>query len=575
MNLNLLKGKSKRTKLFTAITVLLIVFLIAANFVLSHFGLYKSIYFDMTPEGFYTLSDAMKKECDELFSEIGKSESENKIKITFCTDPDYLKNSSFARLTYFMSLKLAERYPEQVEVETVNVAMNPTAVAQYKTTSLSKITSSNVIISYGERYRVASVNAFWALGTSNIYHYNGEHRIVSLIKSVTAVERPSAYFVTDHGESYYDAANPESEMSVSTSAFADLLIDRGLSVKNIKLSELDAVPDDCVLLIINNPRTDFTYDESRLDEFAYISDTEKLDRYLVKKQGAIMVALDYQITGQLPVLTNFLYEWGFKFSDSVLVDKESSLEDANNTATNIVAKYSTDEESYAYTIYGEFSDLSSAPITVVSNSGSVDCSYREAVGEGEAGSITASRQYVSFLTTSASATRYVKDPVTGEITTVVDGEPGTYDLAALTVRSEIDQVANEVTNSYLFCANSADFFSNKLIGETSYANYDIVSAVIENISRIDDFASMDLGGNALNSSASGGKRTITMQMSEFDHTLYSNRFVDDNPKKGHVIIKDNKGISTAEKIVITSVIMAIPLAIGIVGIVVKIKRRYL
>ncbi len=573
MNLNLLKGKSKRTKLMTAVSIIAIVLCLVLNIVLSHFGLYNSIYFDMTPEGFYSLSKAMKVECDKVFDEIEEKGDGEKIKVTFCTDPDYLKNSMFARLTYFMSLKLQSRYPDLFEVETVNVTMDPTAVSEYKTTSLSKITPSNIIVSYGERHRITSVNAFWALGTSDIYHYNGEYRMVSLIKSVTSVNRPSAYFVTDHGESYYDAANPDSTMSAANSAMAELLIDRGLSVKSIKLSELEAVPDDCVLLIINNPRTDFTYDESRLDELSYVSDTEKLDRYLTKKQGAIMVALDYQITNKLPVLTNFLYEWGFDFSDSVVVDAESSLE--GNSGTDIIATYSKDPDSYAYTIYGEFSDLSSAPITVVSNSGSVESSYLESVAEGEVGSLTVTRQYVSFLSTTDSAVRYLKDPITGEITTVVDGEAEKYDLAAITVRSEIDQVTNEVTNSYLFCANSADFFSSALIGETSYANYDIVSAVVENISRIDDFATTDIGGNSLNSAASGGKRTITMAMSENDHTLYSNRFVDDNPKKGHIIIKENHGISTADKVIITSFVLAVPLAVGILGIVVTIRRRYL
>ncbi len=574
MNFSIIKGKSKRTKIFTLISVFAIVLCLALNFLLSYFGHIKSVYFDMTPEGFYTLSRAMKKECDNVFSELKEKDSEQKIKMVFCTDPDYLEDSAFSRIIYLMALKLQQRYSELFEVETVNAALNPSAVAEYKTTSLSKITASNIIISYGDRYRITSINAFWLLGTSDIYHYNGEYRIVSLIKSVTSVNKPSAYFVSDHGESFYDAGNPDSAMSESTKAFANLLTDRGLDVKSLKLSEVSAVPEDCVLLIINDPRTDFTYDESKLNQFSYVTDTEKLDRYLLKNQGAIMVALDYEITNTLPVLTSFLYEWGFKFSDSVLVDKNSSL-DAESGSTDIIANYSKDEESYAYTIYGAFSDLTSAPITVVSNSGSVEPSYRETVGEVEAGSITATRQYVSYLSTSDEAVRYLKDPVSGEITTVVDGEAGKYDLAALTVRSEINQTTNEVINSYLFCANSKDFFDSSLIGEASYANYEIISAVVENISRIDDFATTDIGGNSLNSVSSGGKRTITMAMSDTDHTLYSNKYVDGNPKKGQIVIKENHGITTAEKVVITVLVMSVPLAVGILGVIVTVKRRYL
>ncbi len=575
MNLNLIKGKSKRTKIFTLITTIAILLCLALNFVLTYFGASASIYFDMTPEGFYSLSGAMKRECDTLFDELSAEDPDKKVRITFCTDPDYLEGSTFARVTYFMALKLQQRYSDLFEVETVNVALDPTAVSQYKATSLTKIGASNVIVSYGDRYLITTINAFWLVGTSSMYHYNGEYRIVSIIKSLTSVNRPAAYFITDHGESYYDPASPDSEMTKSTAAFADLLMSAGLDVKSLKLSEAEAVPEDCLLLIINDPRTDFTYDETKLNQLSYISDTEKIDRYLIKKQGALMVALDYEINSELPTLRSFLYEWGFKFSDSVVVDKESSLGGESEDISDIVAKYSQDSESEAYQIYGEFSDLSSAPITVFSNAGSVEPSYRESTGESEVGSLTATRDYESFLTTSDSAVRYLKDPTTGEITTLIDGEAGKYDLAALAVRKEIDQHKNEMKRSYVFAANSKTFFDSSLIGEASYANYDIVSAVVDRISQIQDYGHSDLGGNNQNSSSSGGKRTITVAMKESDAVIYSNKYVDNDSDKGHVIIKKNHGISNAEKIVITTLVMAVPAAVGIVGIVVAIRRKYL
>ena len=57
-----------------------------------------------------------------------------------------------------------EKYPDAVKVKTVNVVNNPTAVARYKTTSLSDINSNNVIISYGDRYRIVTNDRFWAAG---------------------------------------------------------------------------------------------------------------------------------------------------------------------------------------------------------------------------------------------------------------------------------------------------------------------------------------------------------------------------------------------------------------------------
>jgi len=571
MKFQLFKGKSKRTKIFTAITVLSLILIIALNMLLYHFGIQKTLFLDMTPEGLYTLSDLMLEECDEVFGKLSEKDKTKKVRVTFCTDPDYLIGSTTARLTYFMSLKLQNEYPDTFEVKTVNVAYNPTAVSEYKATSLSKINANNVIVSYGDRYRVATLDYFWTSGTENSY-FNGEYRMATLIRSVSAIAQPKAYFVTDHGETYYDPQNPESEMSIAMATFADLLSDLGLEIKTIALSDpsVERVPDDCALLIINNPTKDFSFDPDKLDELSYVSETEKLDRYLTMKQGAIVVAKDFQRS--LPVFEDFLHEWGFKLSDTILVDKESSLEDEDKTGTNIIASYDTDTDSFGYAIYGEYADLTSAPLTVVKNAGSVGCSFKDSLSVGEPGTSYASRSYASYLTTSSTAQRYVKDPVTGEVTSIVDSAPGKYDLAALSVRSEIDSIENVKSYSYVFCVNSPDFFSNELLGEVSYANYDIVSAVINNISRIDDYASMDLGGPSLNSSQLGGKLIIPMNMKTEDHTLHSNKY---DANDNLIVIKENSGISSTEKVVYTCIVFAAPLALTAVGIIVCLKRRHL
>jgi len=103
MKERLFKGKSKRTKIFTAITLFSVAVIIALNLLLYYFGFQKTIFLDMTPEGLYTLSDAMVEECDEMFGEIKEKDGNKKVTVTFCTDPDYLISSDTARLTYFMA----------------------------------------------------------------------------------------------------------------------------------------------------------------------------------------------------------------------------------------------------------------------------------------------------------------------------------------------------------------------------------------------------------------------------------------------------------------------------------------
>jgi hypothetical protein len=64
-------------------------------------------------------------------------------------------------------------------------------------------------------------------------------------------------------------------------------------------------------------------------------------------------------------------------------------------------------------------------------------------------------------------------------------------------------------------------------------------------------------------------------MSEKDATIYSNKYVDNNTDNPRIVIKENHGIDSTDKTVITCAVLVIPLALGIIGAVICIKRRYL
>ena len=559
--MRIFKGKSKRTVIFSAITVGVIVVLLTANLALSLIGGGRNWFIDTTPEGLYSLTKAMAEEC-AFVEELGKTDGDKCVKITFCNDPDRLISNFDTRATYYMALDLQKKY-SNVEVETINVNTNPTALSKYKRTSLTKINSTDVIVSYGDRYRIVGALNFW---TTDYFSYNGEYRMATLIKSVTAINQPSAYFLTDHGETYYDPKNPESEGSLNTSYFYDLLSDCGLQVKTLAISEVDAIPDDCALLIINNPRKDFVTDPDKYNSLSYVSDLEKLDRYLVNKQGAIVVTKDYDEALSLPNLEDFLHEWGFDFSTSQVRDDESSV--AGSGGKNLIAVYETAEDSYANAIYGDYASLATSARTTVNNTGYITNSYGEQGFRNEAGSSETVKRYAPFLKTSSKASSYFYSDLAGnyEDSKVLDST-GQFDLAALTVRQTYDSITAEHTYSYLFCAASADFFSNESLSNAAYANYDIMTALINNISRVDVYASLELGGTSLNSSSYGGKQLVSTKLSTEDSEVFA-------PDASEVI-KVNYGISTTEKVVYTVIVAVVPFIVLIAGAVVCIRRRFL
>ena len=567
--MNLFKLKSKRAAVFSVITASSIVLLLILNLLLTYFGAQNNGYLDLTPEGLYTVTDAMKNEIS-FIEELGRKDGDKAVKITFCTDPDYLTSSLTTRPTYFMALSLAQSF-ENFEVETVNINNNPTALAAFRPTSLAEINPTDIVVSYGDRYRIVGASNFWTTDieddrTTNYFAYNGEYRLATLIKSVTSIEQPKAYFLTDHGETYYDAKNPSSETSRKAAYLNDLLRDRGLKSELLEISKVNEIPADCALLIINNPREDFDCDENRFDEFSYVTDTEKIDKYLTRNQGAVMVMKDYAIT--LPILEDFLHEWGFDFSTSQVRDPEASIADENNTNSSILAVYDTEKDSYANAIYGDFASVSSSPTTVFSNTGYITSTLGHEEAKGEPGASDTVKRYASFLKSSETASAYFKGADGSYLgSSVIDSDKGSFDLAAVTVREAFDSVKNEYSHSYLFCSASADFLSNSLLGNHSYANFDIVSALVNNITRTDIYASLELGGTSLESSSYGGKQLVETDLSEEDTMVYS--------PDATTIVHVNKGLSQGMKITYSVLAAILPVSLLTLGVIVCIRRRFL
>ena len=555
MKKSIFKGKSTRTKIFSLITIVGIVLLLGLNFGLIYLGGQRLLMTDLTIEGLYTLSDKMLEACHAMLDP-DEDGNVKKIKITFCTDPDYLIESDKMRATYFMALTLRNKF-DNVEVETVNVALDPTAVSMYKTTSRDSISSSDIIFSYGAKYKIVDGLGFW---TSDNFSYNGEYRVASIIASLLAIDRPIAYFVSDSylGTSYYDPADPESEMSKSLGSFADLLTERGLEIKTLAISEVDAIPDDCALLIINNPTGDFTYDEDKLDDFYYVSDLEKIDRYLMRESAAVMFnkAFDHE----MPLFENYCKEWGISFGNNQVYDGDNALFTTIGGETDdstFAGVYDSNEQNFGYAYYGGYSTLTSAPKMVFTNTGYLYCSMDLSQTMVDPGNKYGSRNYATFIGTGANAYVY-------EGTATDSGE---RTLVAAGVRKNLDSHTSENSTTYLFCSNSADFLSNELLGNTSYANYDVLASVVSNISRTDRYASIELGGLSLNSPSFGGKQLASTTLSETPSDVYS--------WDAKEIIKHNRGLSSTAITIYTIVVMIAPVAALVLGVIVFIKRKYL
>jgi hypothetical protein len=106
-----------------------------------------------------------------------------------------------------------------------------------------------------------------------------------------------------------------------------------------------------------------------------------------------------------------------------------------------------------------------------------------------------------------------------------------------------------------------------MLGNTSYANYQIVSVLTENLIRTEEYASATLGGISINFDNVGGKE---LQSS----TISTDATTDIDPETGEVYIA-KKGLSDKDVTSITVLVLVFPVLALIAGIVVCIRRRFL
>ena len=545
---------SSRTRIFTVITSVGIVLLLLLNLLFTYLGLEGQLFIDTTPEGFHSFSPNMASSLSELLvveDEGGKRDVE--IEIIFCNDPDALVSSYVTRPTYFMALQMRNKF-KGVKVSTVNVNVNPAALAQFQTTSHRDINPNDMIITYQGRYKIINISDFW---TKNNFSYNGEYRMVSLIASLTAQNAPAAYFLTGHGESYYDPTDPDSETSRKFAALAELIEERGLNIKLLDLSAVDKIPDDCAMLIINDPRVDFIADADKLNQFGYVSDLEKIDRYMLSRSGGLIINKDHEIS--LPNLEDYLKEWLIGYGEGIVKDVDNSIESWGDDGSTVVGQYKS--EGVANEYYSAYASLYSAPKMIFPNTGYVYCSHIDTVVV-ESGGYDTIRTYVDFIDTSEKSKVYDSFNQGNLI-----GNEAKRSLAALSVRQATDSHTSEAQYSYVFATATKDFLTADVLGNSTYANYTVMASVIDSISRVDRYASIELGGLSLNSPSYGGKQTYSTTLPTETTKVYSS--------DAENVISVNYAFTTVYKVIFTVLVGLVPLAIGVLGVIIHIKRKHL
>ncbi len=275
-----------------ALTVLVVVIAILLNASVTTLAMRYGWFLNMNPTSLYPVTDT----CYDYLDAYVIPDAKEDIRIIFCDDEKNIRADGTLAFVLNTAEELAERYPDTVTIEYLNVWENPKIARAYGVKA-----STSVVVASGDAHRVCTLRDFFLFPANNSEQpvaYTGEKRFAVAMKAVVSPDAPVAYFTLNHGEAMEDYA------------LMYAVTDAGYMINYLDALSFD-IPEDCGLLISYNPARDFT----AVDGISGVSEIDKLDAYLAEG-GKFMcfVSADTFAAGGFDNIESYLSEWGVTFA---------------------------------------------------------------------------------------------------------------------------------------------------------------------------------------------------------------------------------------------------------------------
>ena len=201
--------------------------------------------FDLSEGGLYTLGDTSAQLAGEL---------DQDVTIYYLCET----GSEDAIITGLLDQYAAAG--SHIRWEQIDPAVYPTFAAQYGAETVS---TGSLILDAGERSAVLDAAGFYVYDYTDYYTYSvrfdGEQQITSALYRLTSGEASRAYYTTNHGE------------KTPSGTLLDALEAQNIEAEPLSLLS-GPVPEDCELLIIDCPASDFAGAEGAVDETGFLQD---------------------------------------------------------------------------------------------------------------------------------------------------------------------------------------------------------------------------------------------------------------------------------------------------------------
>ena len=322
------------------VTAVLLAILIAVNGIVYALTTYFGLYLYSSDAERLDVSDTTAP----LFEKLELAG--RKVEILFCMAEEDLAQHDTGAFVYHTAKQLSEKYPEVISLEYMNILTKVDSKGYRRTEEIEHykkglaegeiLRDTSVVFTYqtisgAKSYRVLTDNTsigfatFFMLDASgNAVAYQGEQMLTAM--SILSTDKPAkkAYFTQYHGE-------------IVDVSLTSLLICAGYDIKVVNLRDQE-IPNDCDLLVISAPQTDF---EKASPDSGVRTEIERLTDYVNGGKDLFVTTHSY-LKADLKNFDAFLADHGIS-----LVKSEGAVGIVKDTVNSVPTDPYTLVASYA------------------------------------------------------------------------------------------------------------------------------------------------------------------------------------------------------------------------------------
>lgn len=244
--------------------------------------------FDLTLTGKYSLSSKTKNILKNL---------DKPIVITTLFNP--------GEMFYEQILDILKEYAyhsDKIKVESIDPLRNRTQVEELaKRLEISDLQLNTVVFECGEHSK--HVQQSEVIEKQYPFKFKGEEAFTGAILNVTQEKQTSIYFVTGHGERYFEDYDRS-----GISGIANALKRDNCRVAPLDILTVKKIPEDCDVLVIAGPTK------------AYLTEELNIIRNYLENKGKLLLMLEPAINPNTPTgFKTFLAEYGIVARDDIVV----------------------------------------------------------------------------------------------------------------------------------------------------------------------------------------------------------------------------------------------------------------